>query len=204
MGVDFIEASSHPSDEISKDPYARPGHTDQYDPQTVLDFERPNSGFARTVGLYLESFGTPARVYYPACGTHMISSLFPESAITYLDPSENLVAVIRHNMPGVLAIAAKAGDFSPEEPFDLVISQNSHAPMADQVKDLLIGGHLLCNNYFGTRDAEEAAELPYLRLVGIVTVAHDDNGASRLLTPDHPDFASWLGRVDEHVFRRIA
>ncbi len=144
------------SDDLSPEP--EPVISSGSEKRSLVYIEATNSSLGRTALFYTETFGTPKKVLYPGSGGHVIDRIFPDSEITYVDPSEQHIFEMSSRVRDNLAVCAKIEKFSPDAQFDLLFSLNSHAPMDEQLKRLKRGGHVFCNNYFGTKDAEEVIQ----------------------------------------------
>ena len=137
--------------------------------------DQPDSSFGQAATLFKERFGIPTRIIYPACGCHSIGSLFPESEVVYVDPSLEDISLLQ----GVISSKARAlamtiENFQDATLFDLLVSLNSHAPMEAQLRQLRPGGFVLCNYYFGTKDAERIMQLGSCKLLAIIDSMGDN------------------------------
>jgi hypothetical protein len=132
-----------------------------------------NSVHLKLYEYFTSMFGTPSNVYYPGCGNDATPGLgFPESRVVFLD-SEPKAAIITSRIPSAYFIRSKAEDYSSSTPFDLVIDMHSHAPFADEVKDLKVGGHLI----IADKMADRAFDDPRFELVGAAKYKYEDGNA---------------------------
>ena len=143
--------------------------------------ESPDSSLGQAAKLFTGHFGNPRRVIYPGCGSHVIDRIFPESEIVYVDPSEGAIGVLKKGISGrAIAVLGGVQDYFDGKKFDLLFSLNSHAKMTDQLRRLRSNGYVLCNNYFGTQDAEKVIKSGLCDLVAVmdVTVPDRDNAGA--------------------------
>lgn len=133
--------------------------------------ESPDSELGQAAKLFTGHFGNPRRVIYPGCGSHVIDRIFPESEIVYVDPSEGAIGVLKKGISGrAIAVLGGVQDYFDGKKFDLLFSLNSHAKMTDQLRRLRSNGYVLCNNYFGTQDAEKVIKSGLCDLVAVMQV----------------------------------
>jgi hypothetical protein len=160
--------SFHGIEEVEGDPYRLPdAPAAPKEPEAYV--EDPGSPLGKAAALFVAQFGMPGRVLYPGCGAHAIDRLFPGAEITYVDPSEADIAALRKVLGSrakALALGIQETDPSPD--FDLLFSLNTHAPMYEQLQRVRAGGHVFCNNYFGTQDAERVLTSGTCRLLAVI------------------------------------
>lgn len=133
------------------------------------EVDRPDSSLGKAVGLFTDRFGMPKRVIYPGCGVHVIDHLFPGSEVIYVDPDQFMITVLRKGIgDSTRAVLAPVENFMDGRRFDLLFSLNSHAKMLDQLRLLKSGGHVFCNNYVGTQDAEDVIKTGMCNLLAII------------------------------------
>ncbi len=185
----------HDGAELGADPYQPGGelHGTAEPRKLEANVESPDSELGRAVGLMNARFGMPGSVVYPGCGDHVIDGLFPGAEVVYVDPSEQGIALIRAAIGNdVRAHVAGAAEMAEREPerFDMLFSLNTHADMADQLRCVRPGGVVFCNNYFGTRDAEEALKEGCV-LEAVVLRGEEDDAESLLRTEDVGEYAEF-------------
>lgn len=166
FGIVEVEADSNsPSHSIS-------GESEAYEEKAYFSSE--NDELGKAASLFVEKFGNPKKVLYPACGAHVIDSLFPQSEIVYVDPLENSIRLLKDAISTrAKAIALPVEKLECIEEFDAVFSLNSHAPTDQVLKRLKQEGYIFCNNYFGTQDAEDMIQSGICTLLAVIDQAAD-------------------------------
>lgn len=129
-------------------------------------------GFLEVCGLFEQSFGTPKRIYYPACGNDATPSIaFPDSEIVYLDPNRTALRAIQKKIPTAYTVEGVAEEYTPNQQFDLVIDVHSFAPFEAEIKDLQTNGLLFIANKMSDR----AFDSKDMKLVGVILDRDDKN-----------------------------
>src|SRR3989338_7300584 len=84
-------------EEVECDPYRKVHPTPSHTKGVLYErayFAAADSVLAEAMQQVTECFGVPKKVLYPACGAHVIDTLFPESEIVYVDPCETGIQLI--------------------------------------------------------------------------------------------------------------
>ena len=99
-----------------------------------------------------------------------VSSAFGKEGATHLDPDEQAMGLLKEH--GYRTVTSTMEDYSPQEPFDVLVGMNSYGtPTADTLKRLVKpGGLIIANNYTGW--AHDITESGVAKLEGGVLPAY--------------------------------
>ncbi len=158
-------------------------------PEYTPDIREP---FVEAIQAYVREFGVPAQVCYPGSGTEVSlpAALPGESHITFVDPDELSIRKLQtyEQSPRFSAVAARAEDYVPPEPLDLVFDSSSSVGK-HMVPYLKVGGHLMHERTYSSWAFDEHS----LKLVGVVldedskTIVRDEAIVNEYREP-HPDW----------------
>jgi hypothetical protein len=166
------------------------------------DFETPKPYFAEDLieqyNFFRKNIYNPQRVFYP-CSNLDVSPLrgFPNSEIVLMDNEQGLKEIMKQE--GIEQfVLGDVLNYSPDNPFDLVIALNPSLTSMDLIKNLSDNGYVLANNWHN--NASQLLEDSEFE--GIGTIDQGENGvylASRDFSKLEPNqFATYF-----YVFRKL-
>ncbi len=171
-------------------------HTEKKEAEPIIERQPSISeNMAGMQRLFVETLNIePKIIYYPSCDVDASPTEgFPNSQVFFVDKNPEAIAVLKKG--GLQAECADVNNFVLPESADVVILLNPAVRPDGPIKNLKVGGHVLCNDWHKT--ATQMREYKNFKLVGIINTLNDVKKTKAVFDKDNLDLYWQRVETDE-------